>query len=101
MIGSVVFDGVVMPITELRLTGGKLQITASARGPLPLIHLADYVVHGADGVVVYRSSRPGEAATVGPLGPKDAVSVHLGVEIDNRTTRPDGPVQISDHPPGR
>lgn len=88
-----------MPITDLRLAGGKLQITASARGPLPLIHLSDYVVLGADAIVVYRSSRPGETMTVGPMGPKDAVSVHLDVEIDNRTTRPQGPVRVSDEPP--
>lgn len=100
MIGSVVVDEVVMPITDLWLSGGKLQIAASARGPLPLMHLADYVVIGADGVVVYRSSRPGEMATVGPLGPQDEVSVDLAVGVDDRTTRPSGPVRISDQPPG-
>jgi hypothetical protein len=93
MLGSVVIDEVVLPITGLRLTGGKLQITAYAGGPLPRIRVARYVVHGDDGVVVYRSSRD-DTTTVGPLGPKDSVSVTLDVEVTGRVSQPDGPARV-------
>lgn len=94
MIGSVVVDEVVLPITSLRLTGGRLQIIAEARGPMPCIRLADYVVQGDDGRTVYRSSRD-EAPTVGPLNDRSSVTITLAVEVANRTTRPAGPAQVS------
>jgi hypothetical protein len=90
MLGSVVIDEVVLPITGLRLTGGKLQITACAGGPLPRIRVAHYVVHGDDGVVVYRTSRDGETTTVG-----DSMSFTLDVEATGRVGQPLGPVRVT------
>lgn len=92
-IGSVVVDEVVFPITAVRLTGGKFQITAEARGPMPLVRLANYVVQGDDGRTVYRSSRT-DMITVGPLGKGESLTFTLAVELDNHTTRPAGPIRI-------
>jgi hypothetical protein len=92
-IGALVVDEQVLPITDLRLTGGKLQITAYARGPLPRIRVANYVVHGNDGIVVYRSSRD-ETTAIGPLNEDDSLTFTVDVEIAGRVAGPLGPVRI-------
>jgi hypothetical protein len=94
MIGSVVVDENVLPITALRLVGGKLQITAYACGPLPRIRVANYVVCGNDGVVVFRSSRD-ETTTVGPLDDGSSVTLTLDVEITGQVSQPLGPVRVT------
>lgn len=95
-IGALVVDEQILPITDLRLADGKLQITAYACGPLPRIRVANYVVHGNDGVVVYRSSRD-EATTVGPLNEDETLTFTVNVEITGRIAGPLGPVRIGHH----
>lgn len=95
MIGTVVIDEVVLPIVGVRLSGGKLRITAEARGPMPLVRLADYVVQGDDGRTIYRSSRT-EGITIGPLNERSSLTITLDVEIDNRTTQPAGPIRVTE-----
>jgi hypothetical protein len=92
-IGALVVDEQVLSIADLRLTGGKLQITAYACGPLPRIRVANYVVRGNDGVIVYRSSRD-EVAAVGPLKDGESLTFTLNVGITGRVAEPLGPVRI-------
>lgn len=93
MLGSVVVDEVVLPITGVQLVDGGLRITAHARGPLPLMSLARYVVHGEDGRTMYRTPRA-DPTTIGPLEADSELTFTLDITLNNATAA--GPIQVTD-----
>lgn len=90
MLGTVVIDEIPLPITAIELRNGAFQITAEARGPLPEINSASYVLIGSDARVVYRSVRTEPIHIAAEAG--DLFTVEIEADVLGRRSIPEGPI---------
>ena len=56
-LGTVVVEGRAYPVTGIRFTGGRLEITARRQGPDPAVSGPPVTVYGADGQGVFQGGR--------------------------------------------
>lgn len=54
MKGTIVVDEIIVPISDIYLANGVINLVATVSGPMPAVDTRNYVVNDRQGVTVYR-----------------------------------------------
>lgn len=80
--GVVVINEHVLPITDVRFVGGRIDVLCEVRGPGVYRPRGDARVHGEDGVVMW-ASRADDLPEVLHLGVYDTMVLHWTLAIES------------------
>jgi len=86
--GSIVIDELILPITNIYLSGRSICLEATVHGPVRAVSSTDYVVCDRQGGVVYRTVGRTRPVEWGAMGPDTHLTVTLLVEMDNYEAHP-------------